>query len=46
MNILIRFSLLTLIALCALALAPRSWARYNTWLMAGLLAAAGVLFIL
>lgn len=45
MAFVIRFSVLALLTAAALLAARESWARYNTWLMAVFLAAAGLIFI-
>ena len=45
MDFVIRYSILTFIIMLLLTFAPSKWAKYNTWLMVGLLTIAGLIFI-
>lgn len=45
MNFIIRFLILAVVTAGILALANEKWARFNSWLMAGYLVVAGIIFI-
>lgn len=45
MDFVIRYSIITLIIMLLLNIASSKWAKYNTWLMVGLLVIVGLIFI-
>ena len=45
MDYIVRFSALVIMTFLLLFFATDKWAKYNTWLMAGYMLAAGAIFL-